>query len=78
MRIGIVADTHMPRSAKKLPDALVKGLQGVESILHLGDWTSLNVAEWVSSMPGTIFTPTNLKNFMSFFALFLRTSPGRI
>jgi putative phosphoesterase len=50
MRIGIVADTHMPRSAKKLPDALVKGLQGVHSILHLGDWTSLNVAEWLEQI----------------------------
>lgn len=45
MRIGIVSDTHIPMRAKNLPQALVKGLQGVDYILHAGDWVSLYVAE---------------------------------
>jgi putative phosphoesterase len=38
MRIGIVSDTHMFGRAKQLPRALVEGLQGVDMILHAGDW----------------------------------------
>ncbi|MFE5317413.1 metallophosphoesterase family protein [Paenibacillus sp. NPDC056579] len=38
MRIGVVSDTHMFGRAKKLPDALLEGLQGVDMILHAGDW----------------------------------------
>jgi uncharacterized protein len=45
MRIGVVSDTHMPMRAKSLPQALVNGLQGVDYILHGGDWVSLHVAE---------------------------------
>ncbi|MFD2612225.1 metallophosphoesterase family protein [Paenibacillus gansuensis] len=44
MRIGIVSDTHMSPKVARLPNALVEGLQGVELILHIGDWTSLHVA----------------------------------
>ncbi|MCM3748492.1 metallophosphoesterase [Paenibacillus pasadenensis] len=39
MRIGLVSDTHLSGTAGKLPDELVRGLQGVEFILHAGDWT---------------------------------------
>jgi putative phosphoesterase len=45
MRIGLVSDTHLGASAVKLPDALVRGLQGVDYILHAGDWTHPHVAE---------------------------------
>jgi len=47
MRIGVVSDTHMPRFAKALPRALREGLaaQHVERILHLGDFTTPQVAE---------------------------------
>jgi uncharacterized protein len=41
LRIGVVADTHLPRFGRALPRALVAGLRdaAVERILHLGDWT---------------------------------------
>lgn len=47
MKIGLVSDTHMPRFAKALPAALRHGLieHRVELILHLGDLTTLAVAE---------------------------------
>jgi putative phosphoesterase len=45
LRIGVVADTHMPSRAKTLPEALVRGLEGVELILHAGDFTSLETVE---------------------------------
>jgi putative phosphoesterase len=40
MRIGVISDTHLSERAVKLPDALVKGLDGVDLILHAGDWVS--------------------------------------
>lgn len=47
MKIGLVSDTHMPRAAKALPAALRSRLiaHQVELILHLGDFTTLAVAE---------------------------------
>ncbi|WP_139488721.1 metallophosphoesterase family protein [Brevibacillus dissolubilis] len=45
MRIGIVADTHMPRAAKQLPQALRDGLAGVDLILHAGDFVTFDVVE---------------------------------
>jgi uncharacterized protein len=47
MRIGLVSDTHMPRFAKALPVALVRGLLAhrVERILHMGDFTAPVVAD---------------------------------
>jgi putative phosphoesterase len=48
MRIGVVSDTHLPRFGRRLPRALVEGLEGarVELVLHCGDWT----ADWVPSL----------------------------
>jgi len=38
-RVGVVADTHLPRFGRSLPPALVAGLHGVDLVLHLGDLT---------------------------------------
>ncbi|MDF2963815.1 MAG: phosphodiesterase [Paenibacillus sp.] len=43
MRIGVVSDTHMFGRAKQLPRALTAGLQGVDQILHAGDWVEEEV-----------------------------------
>ncbi len=37
MLIGIISDTHMPRGARRLPDACVERLLEVDLILHAGD-----------------------------------------
>ena len=36
-RIGLVADTHCPEFAERLPASLFGALDGVEAILHAGD-----------------------------------------
>jgi putative phosphoesterase len=36
-RIGVVSDTHVPSRAHCLPPELLKGLEGVDLILHAGD-----------------------------------------
>src|SRR4029077_7574385 len=41
MKVGVVSDTHLPRFGDRLPAGLLRGLgaEGVERILHLGDFT---------------------------------------
>jgi putative phosphoesterase len=37
--LAIVADTHMPRGARRLPDECVNRLRGADLIVHAGDFT---------------------------------------
>ena len=37
MLVAVIADTHIPRRAKKLPDALTPHLERADLILHAGD-----------------------------------------
>jgi putative phosphoesterase len=50
MRIGVISDTHLSVRVQKLPDALVAGLQGVNLIIHAGDWVSEQVVELVEQI----------------------------
>jgi uncharacterized protein len=35
--IAVIADTHMPRGARRLPDACVERISAAELVLHAGD-----------------------------------------
>lgn len=37
MKIGVVADTHIPRASKHVPEKVFALLDGVELIIHAGD-----------------------------------------
>ena len=37
MRIAVVSDTHLPKGARRLPDACVERLRTADLILHAGD-----------------------------------------
>ncbi|SDN75879.1 hypothetical protein SAMN04487897_104316 [Paenibacillus sp. yr247] len=50
MRIGVISDTHLSVRAQKLPDALIAGLEGVDLIIHAGDWVSEHVVEFVEQI----------------------------
>lgn len=50
MRIGVVSDTHMPRKAKVLPPKLVEAFKKTDLIIHLGDWTSLEVLNQLAAL----------------------------
>jgi uncharacterized protein len=50
MRIGVISDTHLSGRVEKLPDALVHGLQGVNLIIHAGDWVSPLVVDLVEQI----------------------------
>ena len=38
-RIAVIADTHMPRGARRLPDACAEALTAADLIVHAGDFT---------------------------------------
>ena len=40
MLIAVIADTHMPRGSRRLPDACVQRIAGADLVLHAGDFTS--------------------------------------
>jgi len=37
MRIGLIADTHIPESCDRIPDAVFEALRGVDLVMHAGD-----------------------------------------
>jgi uncharacterized protein len=43
MLIAIISDTHMPRGARRLPDACVERIATADLLLHAGDFMTLAV-----------------------------------
>ncbi len=43
IRIGVVSDTHIPGRARAIPASLLRGLEGVDMILHAGDIARISV-----------------------------------
>jgi putative phosphoesterase len=43
--IATIADTHLPRGARRLPDACLERLAAAELILHAGDLTAASVLD---------------------------------
>ena len=37
VRVGVVADTHIPHKIKTMPEGVLRAFQGVDLILHAGD-----------------------------------------
>ncbi len=51
VRLGIVADTHIGEAASRvLPPALLRGLAGVDYILHAGDMTARRVLDQLGQL----------------------------
>lgn len=49
MEIAIVADTHMPRGQRRLPDACAERLRRAELIVHAGDLSTVEVLHELES-----------------------------
>ena len=45
MRIAVLADTHLPRGTRRLPDACLREIERADLILHAGDFTAASVLE---------------------------------
>ena len=43
MRIAIIADTHMPRGTRRLPDRCLAELRAADLIVHAGDFNEASV-----------------------------------
>ncbi len=43
MRIGVISDTHIPKAALDLPEAIYNDFVNVDLILHAGDLVEMNV-----------------------------------
>ncbi|MBV9804561.1 MAG: metallophosphoesterase family protein [Solirubrobacterales bacterium] len=50
MQIAVISDTHLPRGARRLPDACVERLKGADLILHAGDLMTLAVLRELESL----------------------------
>lgn len=37
-RLLVLADTHLPKRAKRLPDVVLAALDGTDGVVHAGDW----------------------------------------
>jgi uncharacterized protein len=61
VRIALIADTHMPRGARRLPQACVDHLAGADAIIHAGDFTGTEaLAEIVAIGPPLIAVHGNV------------------
>jgi uncharacterized protein len=45
MRLAVISDTHLPRGARRLPDACVAELAAADAILHAGDLMEVSVLD---------------------------------
>src|SRR4051794_41915575 len=50
MRLAIISDTHLPRGARRLPDACVQRLRAADLILHAGDLMRVEVLEALEAL----------------------------
>jgi putative phosphoesterase len=49
-RLLLVADTHVPKRARVLPDAVRRAASEVDLIVHAGDWVSVAVLDELSAL----------------------------
>jgi uncharacterized protein len=50
VRIAIISDTHMPRGARRVPEACVEAMRGADLIVHAGDLSGVEVLDWLDSL----------------------------
>jgi uncharacterized protein len=48
--IAVLADTHMPRGARRLPERCVELIGGAEAVIHAGDFFALSALEEVEAL----------------------------
>ena len=44
-RLLLIADTHVPKRAWSLPDAVRRAASGVDLVVHAGDWVTASVLD---------------------------------
>lgn len=59
MRIGLIADTHIPGRARSLPEAVLSAFRGADLILHAGDIVSRTVLDALERLAPVIAVAGN-------------------
>jgi putative phosphoesterase len=44
-RLLLLSDTHLPKRAKRLPDALWRAIDETDVVIHAGDWVSVDLLD---------------------------------
>ena len=50
MKLAVIADTHLPRGARRLPDACLRRLAEADLILHAGDFCTAGVLKELEAL----------------------------
>ena len=50
MLIAVISDTHLPRGARRLPDACVERIAAADLLLHAGDFSTVEVLRELESI----------------------------
>lgn len=53
MKIGVIADTHIPRVASRLPEEIYGAFKDTDMILHAGDLIEISVLDELTKMAET-------------------------
>lgn len=48
-RLLLLADTHVPKRARRLPDAVLSAVDDADLVIHAGDWVDLETCELLES-----------------------------
>lgn len=49
-RLLLISDTHIPGRARALPDAVRSAAEGVDLVIHAGDWVSASVVHELAAI----------------------------
>jgi putative phosphoesterase len=50
VKIGVIADTHIPDRAEKIPEEILNDFKGADMIIHAGDLVELSVLDKLKSI----------------------------
>jgi putative phosphoesterase len=50
MLIAVISDTHLPRGARRLPDACVELVIGADLLVHAGDFVTVEVLDQLEAL----------------------------
>jgi uncharacterized protein len=48
-RMLLLADTHVPKRARRLPDAVLRAIDDADVVVHAGDWVDLETLDLIES-----------------------------
>jgi uncharacterized protein len=53
--VAVISDTHLPRGARRIPDACVERMRTADAILHAGDLMELQVLEALQALGPPVY-----------------------